>query len=343
MSLYTIRQLLEVTRENFKFDPLFLTLFFQRVYTFESEEIMLDKIPGEVKMAVYCAPMITGKVDHSRGGMRTTFRPGYVKPKHTVNPGQLTSGIPGEDPSDPMTLRERLDNAIFQNLADEDLAISQLEEFQAVQAVLYGKYLLTSEDFPTEEIDMKRNPENNIIQSAETAWSAQDPDTYDPTGDIDMYADNASGTINIMVLDGKAWTALNRFKLFREKLDTRRGSQSRLETALKDLGDTVSYKGYYGDVLVVVYKGQYIDPKTGQKTRYLPDNTMVLGNTQSKGYRTYGAITDLVAIKEGMTQGTRFPRTWSVEGDPAVEMTMTQSAPAMILSDANAFVVVQLA
>ena len=343
MSTYTMSELLAVTQTEFKFDPLFLSLFYQETYTFQSEEVFLDKIPGEVGMAIYCAPLVTGKVDHSRGSKTNVITPGYVKSKHTVNATQVIKRRPGEDPTEPMTLEDRMASIVMQNLQDEELSIKQLEEYQAVQGVIYGKYTLTSDNFPTQEIDMQRSPENNITQSGETAWSAQDPDTFDPTDDIDMYADNASGAVNIMVLDGEAWKMLNSFKRFREKMDTRRGSNSAMETALKDLGKVVSFKGYYGDVAVVVYKGQYVDPKTGEKVRYMPENMMVLGNTMSRGFRTYGAIQDVDAIKEGLSEGTRFPKNWVTQGDPAIEMTMTQSAPAMILGDPDAFVVVQLA
>ncbi|WP_368750146.1 major capsid protein [Klebsiella aerogenes] len=340
---YTMRELLLVTQEEFKFDPLFLRIFFRETYTFPSEEVFLDKIPGDVPMAVYCAPLVTGKVDHSRGAKTFSFKPGYTKSKHTVNSGQVIKRRPGENPAAPMTPEERRSALVMQNLQDEELSISQLEEYQAVQMILYGKYELTSENYPTQLIDMQRNPANNIIQSGSTAWSAQDPDTYDPTTDIDSYADLASGAVDIMVLDGEAWKTLNSFKRFREKLDTRRGSKSTLETALKDLGEVVSWKGYYGDVAIVVYKGQYIDPKTNAKTKYMPVNMMVLGNTQSRGLRTYGMIQDIFAIREGLTEGTRFPRNWVEGGDPGIELTMTQSAPAMVSADANAFVVVTIA
>jgi len=338
-----MRELLVATTQTFKFDPLILKLFFRETYTFQSEEVFLDKIPGDVPMAVYCAPLVTGKVDHTRGAKTFTFKPGYTKSKHTVNPGQLIKRLPGENPTEPLTLAERRESIVMQNLQDEELSIKQLEEYQAVQMVLYGKYELTSDNFPTQLIDMQRNPANNIMQAGSTAWSIQDPDTYDPTGDIDSYADQASGTVDIIVLDGEAWKTLNGFKRFREKLDTRRGSNSKLETALKDLGAVVSYKGYYGDVAIVIYKGQYIDPDSKAKVKFMPSNTMILGNTQSRGFRTYGAILDIDAAREGLTEGTRFPKNWVEQGDPAIEQTMTQAAPAMISADADAFVVVTLA
>ncbi len=117
--------------------------------------------------------------------------------------------------------------------------------------------------------------ENNITQSGGTEWSKRDKSTYDPTDDIEAYALNASGVVNIIVFDPKGWALFRSFKAVKEKLDTRRGSHSELETAVKDLGKAVSYKGMYGDVAIVVYSGQYVE--NGVKKNFLPDNTMVLG------------------------------------------------------------------
>ncbi|GHL45161.1 hypothetical protein ECZU29_00110 [Escherichia coli] len=68
---------------------------------------------------------------------------------------------------------------------------------------------------------------------------------------------------------------------------------------MKDLGKAVSYKGMYGDVAIVVYSGQYVE--NGVKKNFLPDNTMVLGNTQARGLRTYGCIQDADAQREALT------------------------------------------
>ncbi|HFV9398251.1 TPA: major capsid protein, partial [Shigella sonnei] len=124
--------------------------------------------------------------------------------------------------------------------------------------------------FETVEVDFGRSVGNNITQAGGTEWSAQDRDTFDPTHDLDAYCDFASGTINIAIMDGKVWRLLNGFKLFREKLDTRRGSNSQLETAVKDLGAVVSFKGYYGDLAIVVAKTSYV-AEDGTEKRYLPD------------------------------------------------------------------------
>lgn len=342
MSLFTTRALIGVTEEKLKFQSLFLDLFFKRTITFDTREVMLDKITGKAPIAMYVSPTVEGKVQRNRGGMARTLKPGYVKPKHQVTPDMVVDRLPGEDPaalSDPAYRRERI---IAQNLMQEEQSIVQIEEQQATQVVLYGKYMMEGEQFEQVEVDFGRDAGNNIIQAGSAAWSDQDPETFDPTFDIDMYADQASGAVNIIVMDGLAWRVLNSFKLFREKLDTRRGSNSRLETALKNLGEVVSFKGYFGDVAMVVAKTQFFK-ETGETELYMPENTLVLGNTDAGGIRCYGMIHDAQALAEGITSARRYPKNWITQGDVSSEYTMTQSAPLMVLPDPNKFVVVTLA
>ena len=127
---FTTSELITATQQVFKFNPLFLKLFFRETYTFTSEEVFLDKIPGKVNMAVYCAPTITGKVDRTRGYSTNHFKPGYTKPKHTINPNMSIKRAAGEQIGQPETPVERRAKIIMQNLLDEELSISQLEEFQ---------------------------------------------------------------------------------------------------------------------------------------------------------------------------------------------------------------------
>ncbi|EBR0040743.1 major capsid protein [Salmonella enterica subsp. enterica serovar Oranienburg] len=339
MNLFTTRQLLGYTEQKVKFNPLFLSLFFRRTVTFKTPEVMLDKITGKTPIAVYVSPVVGGVVLRNRGGETRVIRPGYVKPKHEVSYDQVVERLPGEDPAKLNDQAYRRMRILTDNLKQEEHAIVQIEEMQAVNAVLHGKYTMEGEQFDTVEVDFGRSAANNIIQAATEKWSAQDRNTFDPTYDIDMYCDKASGTVNIAVMDGKVWRLLNSFKLFREKMDTRRGSKSELETALKDLGSVVSFKGYFGDMAIVVTKCSYVN-KDGVETRYLPEGTMVLGNTESEGIRCYGAIQDSQALAEGIIAAVRYPKHWITTGDPSNEYTMTQSSPLMVLPNPDEFVVV---
>ncbi len=115
-------------------------------------------------MALYVSPIVSGKVIRSRGGSTSEFTPGYVKPKHEVNPLMTLRRLPDEDPqnlADPVYRRRRI---ILQNMKDEELAIAQVEEKQAVSAVLSGKYTMTGEAFEPVEVDMGRSAGNNIVR-----------------------------------------------------------------------------------------------------------------------------------------------------------------------------------
>ena len=341
MGLFSTRQLLNYTEEKVIFRALFLELFFKRTITFDTPEVMLDKITGKTPIAAYVSPIIEGKVLRHRGGETRVLRPGYVKPKHRFDYQQAVERLPGEDPArlnDPAYRRLRI---LTDNLKQEEHAIVQVEEMQAVSAVLNGRYTMAGEQFETVEVDFGRSAKNTITQTGGAEWSQQNTETFDPTYDLDAYCDLASGTVNIAIMDGSVWRLLNSFKLFREKLDTRRGSTSELETATKDLGAVVSFKGYYGDLAIVVAKTTYVD-EHGETQRYLPEGTLILGNTDVNGIRCYGAIQDSQALSEGITSAVRYPKHWEVTGDPSCEFTMTQSAPLMVLPDPDAFVVVQV-
>ncbi len=67
-------------------------------------------------MALYVSPIVSGEVIRSRGGSTSEFTPGYVKPKHEVNPQMTLRRLPDEDPQnlvDPAYRRRRI---IMQNM-----------------------------------------------------------------------------------------------------------------------------------------------------------------------------------------------------------------------------------
>ncbi|EFI5641534.1 hypothetical protein GW230_21715 [Escherichia coli] len=275
-----------------------------------------------------------------RAGLRSLFRP---EPQTAVEWADANYYLPKESAYQ----EGRWETLPFQRAIMNAMGSDYIREVNVVKSarVGYSKMLLGVYAYFIEHKQrntlMGRSEENNITQSGGTEWSKRDKSTYDPTDDIEAYALNASGVVNIIVFDPKGWALFRSFKAVREKLDTRRGSHSELETAVKDLGKAVSYKGMYGDVAIVVYSGQYVE--NGVKKNFLPDNTMVLGNTHARGLRTYGCIQDADAQREGINASARYPKNWVTTGDPAREFTMIQSAPLMLLADPDEFVAVQLA
>ncbi|MDG5616435.1 major capsid protein, partial [Escherichia coli] len=82
---------------------------------------------------------------------------------------------------------------------------------------------------------------------------------------------------NVMIMGGEAWRTLRSFKKFRELYDLYRGSESAAELACKNLGEVVSFKGYLGDLALIVYSGKYTD-SDGTEKYFLEPDLLVLGN-----------------------------------------------------------------
>ena len=75
MSMYTTAQLLAANEQKFKFDPLFLRLFFRESYPFTTEKVYLSQIPGLVNMALYVSPIVSGEVDRKSTRLNSSHLP----------------------------------------------------------------------------------------------------------------------------------------------------------------------------------------------------------------------------------------------------------------------------
>lgn len=338
MDTYGTADLMGVVEKKSKFQPLYLALFYPDVYTSEKAEIKLDELDDEVDIAVTVSPVVGGKVLVDKGYSTRSFQAAYVKPKHEVSMGKITKRRAGERLTGELTLEQRRNAVIGENLLKEEKAIKQYEEKQAVDAIVHGGYTVSGEGYETQHVEFGQRAENRIVLGPGERWKDQDPETYDPTNDIEEWCQASDGVVNLALMDAEAWKLFSSFKAVKEKLDTRRGSTSTLETATKDLGEVVSYKGWFGDLQIAVTRHYYYEG--GQQKRYQPPYTIVFGNTQTRGVRAYGAIEDIHAVREGMSITDRYPRNWITGDDPAREYTMIQSAPLMVQLYINNFVVV---
>ncbi len=322
--------------------PLFTELFFPAVATFSTREIMLDTLDVEdVVMSAFCSPMVGSRVQRDKGYDTNSFVPGYLKPKHEIDPTKTSFRLAGEDPSsmrDPTYRRLRL---ISDNLQRQMQSIKARVEWLAVNAITTGKNIIDGDGIERYELDWKLPVSNVITQAPGVAWSEQDAETFDPSDDIELYSEVSEGVTNVIVMGGNAWRTLRRFKKFREMFDTRRGSESRAELAVKDLGDTVSFKGYLGDVALIVYSGKYKDDE-GNENYFLDPDCMVFGNTENKGLVAYGAIMDQDAVRSGEVENQYYPKNWVQPGDPAIEYVQTHSAPQPVPVNIGKFVTVHV-
>lgn len=339
--LYTPADLIGVvTQSDRKPSNLFISLFFKNEITSPTRDISLDLIdaPG-APMAAFCSPMVGSRVMRDDGYETKLITPGYLKPKKEIDITKLVPRKPGTEISNTGDNRDYL---IVSALRDQQNAIDSRKEWLAIQAITTGKNIISGDGIKMYEIDWGMDPVNIITQAGSTAWSTQDKDTYDPNDDIELYAEVAKAPINVIVFGKDAWKLYRSFKAVKDSLDTRRGSNSHLETALSNLGENISFKGYVGDTAVIVYSGKY-ENEDGSEEYYLNPMTMVLGNSSHPGIMAYGAIQDAAAVREGREQSSTYPKNYVVPGDPEIEYVQTQSAPQPIPAGIDKFVSVNIA
>lgn len=339
MAEFTTRALIGVVHKRSRVSSLYLSMFFPQVYTSDKETVNFDVIEDAVDAAMFIAPEVDGQVIKSRGYETRELTPASLKPKHEVNPNKAIKRLPGEAFGGELSLTERRQAIIVQNLLDEEKAIEQTEEWMASQACIFGEYTCEGTQFERMNVSFGRSPENNVVLAGAEKWASKDKATFDPCEDIENAALGCESGVNIAIFDQKGYRLFLSFKATADKLETRRGSNSALETALKDLGKDVSIKGYLGDVMIVVYTG-YRRVK-GAKEFYQPENTVVLGHTEYQGARLYGAILDDDAIEQGLSQVARYPKVYKTTGDVSRTYTMIKSAPLMATPAADEFVTLQ--
>ncbi|OUL59261.1 major capsid protein [Pseudoalteromonas ulvae] len=339
--IFTPRALLGVVNKRARLSSFFLDTFFPNVYTFRTEKVSLDVIDDAVDSAMFIAPEVDGQVIKTRGYETRDLTPASLKPKHMVDPKKTLKRLPGEAVNGSLSQAQRREAVIVQNIMDEEKAIAQTEEWMASQAVIFGQYTCEGTEFEKINVDFGRSAANNITLTGAALWSAQDKATYDPCVDITNATAVCESGVNIAVFDQAGYNLFISFKKVTDKLETRRGSSSALETALKDLGKDVSIKGYLGDVLIVVYTGYRI--VNGTKAPYMPANTVVLGHSDYQGARLYGAILDDDAIKDGLSETDRYPKVYSTVGDVSRTFTVLKSAPLMATPNPDEFVTITFA
>lgn len=341
---FTTRELLGAIHEaGIRRDNFFQRIFFRESYTFSTAKVDLDMVPNKTKIAVFCSPMVGAAIDRNQGYSTSSFAPAYVKSKHAVTANQAVVRRPGEKFTGEMSADQRQEAIVMQNLNMEEQAIRDREELMCAEMVYDGKTMIDGEFVATPfEIDAGRRASNNIALIGAAMWSGKDVETYDIEADIETWAGVSDGLTNMLICDPKTWALMRKFKKFNDKLETRRGSTSELETSLKDLGKTVSIKGQLGDVTIIVVNEEYTD-RAGVTQKVQRDYHLILANASVRGVRLYGQIQDLSAQKEGLDEAERYVKDWTEGGDPEVRYTKTESAPAMYLVDVNHVVVVKVA
>lgn len=339
--IYSTATLLDVLRVQQPDTAYWLDNFFGRTITFDTEEILFDRVTTQRRLAPFVSPVVQGRVMRKQGYQTLSFRPAYTKPKHIVDPNRQFARLAGEGIGGTLTPAQRWNAAVAENLREERDAIQRLWNWMAAMAVIHGEVTVAGEDYPTQVVNFGRDAGLTNILAGTAQWDDVDADPLADIKDMRTLAFQKGGAPITRLTMG-----LDAFDLFFDDpkvqalLKTELGAIPRTSdsvmSAMGSPGEPFEFRGILqgangqGRLEVYTYNEQYEDEAGA--TQSIMSSTDVIGTgTALQGTRCYGAIRDKRA---GLAAMSLFPKMWDQE-DPSVTYTMTQSAPLMVPANPN--------
>lgn len=315
--------------------PSFWLEFFPEAIYHETEEVIYDLAEEKPRVTPFVHPLREGKLIEGAGYSSNTIKPAYVKDKRIHTPQKAFKRLAGEGLTGTLTNDQRLRAALVADLKDQRKMLARRLELMAAEAVLSGTQTIIGDGLNA-VVDFGRHTDLTDTLSGAEKWDhGTPPDIGAQLEDWDGVLSGICGfNTSHVVMDQKAWKLARRNSKFREDLDIRRGGDSVNANIAPMLSmEGVTFKGYYGEFPIFVYKHSYIDPVDNTEKQVMPDNTVALiSKAGLQGVRHFGAIQDLDA---GMQATDAFTKSW-VTPEPSVRTLLMQGAPIMVPYNVNA-------
>lgn len=330
--LYTSRTLVGVVNDLYVPSTFISSTFFGTEVTFDTELIDFDKLIKGRTLAPFVSEVSPGEPGRSPGYATSSFKPAYSRMVDHIDPDRPFRRRPGERYlGDGATPAERSDAALAEILVEHQEALDLRIEWMAMQSLLAGKIVVVGRNYPMREIDFRRDPALTIILTGATRWG--EPGVT-PSLDLEDWAqlvgDTSGAQVTHVVMGLGAWRYLWRDPEFRDMLDNRRGTESRIELG-PDSRPRYQFRGVSGTLEFWTYTAQYKDA-AGAMQRFLPTNSILLLSTGLEGVQSFGATKNAKV----RYRAARYVPTAFITDNPALEFAMTESAPLPVPVQVNA-------
>ncbi|SHN18255.1 major capsid protein [Roseibium suaedae] len=322
--------------------PWLKTMFFGDTLTFTTPEIAFDKLKARRKLAPFVSPKVPGKIRGKRGRSVETFEPAYVKPKNAIEPDQNFVRLTGEAINGELAPEQRYNQAVIQELDDQDAEITRREEWMCAQVLQTGSVIVEGEDYPAQNLNFNRDAALTKQLAGAARWGEAG---ISPRDNIRAWATEVAlksgGSVTDVVFGAEASELFVKDDEVKSILDNRRQADGQMQlgpvaTGSQDM--VAAYLGSIGQFNFWQYT-QIFEDEDGNITDFFPSlGCLVAARPTFNGAFCYGAIRDNRALRPM----ARFPKMWSEE-DPSVDFLMTQSAPlpAPREVDATSFIMVR--
>lgn len=315
--------------------PYLARNYFPGIMEFETEEVSFDYVLGERRMAPFVSPMSEGKVMRSRGSTMKSFRPAYVKPKHSINPAEPLKRMPGEQLLGNLSPEARLMRMKAQRFVEQSEMIDNRIEWMVCEIMKNGTVTVEGESYPKQVVDYNRDANLSKTLLTTARWNDSAPQILDDIEDMAtaMGAADFGAPATDIIVAPDVWAVMRKNAEVKDLLDTNYlGGNSNLDRSPQayDVDSDPIEVGRIGRFRVLVDARDYEDD-TGSTVKYLGSGEVLMVSRAVMGVQSFGAILDL----DVMHAMRAYPKEWK-EQDPSLWMCMTQSAPLPIPQKINA-------
>lgn len=335
IDLFETRTMLRALEQMKPVRTFLLDLWFRAVETSLTANVDIDIMKGKRKLAPFVSPRMQGKVMDRLGFSTRSYKPPYVKPKMVTTAQDFLSRSIGDHIyAGADSAASRAAKQIGKDLAYLEEIITRREEWMAAQLVQTGQVAIVG-DGVDDVINFGMDAGHLITLAGTDLWS--DQTNSKPIEDLRAWRrlilkDSGLNATDV-IMGTDALDAFLDHPDVQNKLDTRRIDIGEIVPRLVPNG--AIYYGRIKDVAIDlwVYDEWYYDEDTSTELPMIDTKKVVMGSTQARTAKHYGAIQDLDAV----ASVARFPKSWT-EQDPSVRFIMVQSAPLVSLHQVDGFI-----
>lgn len=335
INLFDTRTMLRALEQSSQPKTFLLDTFFPTIRQSDTDIVDIDIVKGKRKMAPFVAPIHQGKLIENKGYHTYTFKPPYIKAKKATTASDILIRTPGN------SLYKQAENQqqkaalrVGEDLRELQDMITRREEWMAAQALVTGKCHVQGEGVD-DVMDFHMMADHQEVLTDVAKWTSSNSH---PISDLRRWQEKIvqdSGLVPRTAVMGRdVANALMNHEEVLKLLDNRRVQIGQIDP--QSLASGAKYWGSIDDIDLYSYNEWFIDDD-GTEQPMIPPERLIIGSTQARTARHYGAIHDLQAT----TAVRYFPKSWEVE-DPSVRFIMLQSAPLVIPHQIDAFMSIQV-
>lgn len=295
VNIYEPRYLAAVVRSAPPVHTFFRDRFFTNRVTFATEWVDIDLVKGSRRMAAFVHPRVGGKVLKDEGYETVSYKPPLVSPYDITTADQLMERLPGETMYSGRTPADRAAEKLVSEHNRLNDATTRREEWMAVQAIVTGQIPIVGEGV-NEIIDFGFT--NKVSLEGTKQWGKTGAAILDNLEDwVDRVLTEGFANCDMVIMGKAALRAFLADEKVQKTLDNRR-----IELGLihpRDLPNGVKFVGSLNQPTVdiytyaEVYQDDWTDPEHPKTKPLVPENAVILINSQPNYMLAYGACTYL--------------------------------------------------